>query len=190
MQQDTINKVNKWLPDLDPCDINFDSTSDEDSNLIVINQATDHIRIWAESILADANVPTASHEAKSLIERFDPTSDEGCALRIIIELDAMNTSIKNSDAYTAAITGMKMFEAVWRRKLSKLREQRAAKAATEKKVTKKNLVIEQSEENEENIRLYQKTINDLKRKYPHCNVNALRLLASTRLNVTKQQLDE
>lgn len=190
MRQDTINEVKKWLPELNPCDIDFQNTHDEESNLLVVNQATEFIRVWAESILTDANVPTSSSEAKSLIERFDPTSDEGCALRIIIELDAMQSSLDNSDAHTAAITGMKLFEAVWRRKLKRLREQRAAEAATKKTGIKKNTIIEQADESDENIKLYQKTINELKRKYPHCNVNALRLLASTRLNVTKQQLDD
>lgn len=190
MQQDTINKVKNWLPDINPCDIDFQNSFDEDADLLAVDQAIDYIRLWAESILTTANVPATANEAGSLIERFDPTSDEGCALRMIIELDAMQASINNSDAHTAAITGMKLFEAIWRRKLNKLRQQRAAEAASKKTGINKKLVFEAPEESDENLQLYQKTINELKKKYPHCNVNALRLLASTRLNVTKQQLDE
>lgn len=188
MQQNIIKEVLQWLPEIDPCKIELDSSSAEKNFRQDINKITEKIHTWAISILEKANLPSTSHEAKPLLTKYDPISDEGCALNIVIELDAMQASIRNTDSNTAALTGMKLFEAIWNRAITKMYEPKQDSKNQQDKP--KDSLLATSKENKDNIKLYQKTINELKVKYPHCNVNALRLLASTRLNVTKQQLDD
>ena len=183
MEQNAINEVTQWLPDLDPCEIDLSMDSIEDTyhkNLINI---TENIHAWAISVLEKASLPIASNEVNTLIDKYDISSDEGCALHILVELDAMRSSLKNTDANTSVITGMKVFEAIWKRAITKYHQ---TDTQTEQQETDEAV----SSDSEENIALYQKTIDELNKKYPHCSINALRLLASTRLNVTKQQLDD
>ena len=184
MQQQAHSNLQQWLPEINPCKIELESSSAEKFFRQEIDEVIEKIHAWATSILEKANLPSTSHEAKELLGKYDTSSNEGCALHVVIELDAMQASIRNTDANTAAITGMKLIETIWKRELVKINQpnQRHSK--------QKNDLLANQEGSEENIELYQETINELKRKYPHCNVNALRLLASTRLNVTKQQLDD
>ena len=184
MQQRKHSNIQQWLPEINPCKIEFESDSTEKIYRQELNKITEKIHAWAISILEKANLPSTSHEAKKLLGKYDTNSNEGCALHVVIELDAMQASIRNTDANTAAITGMKLFEAIWKRELVKINQpnQRHSKQNHD--------LLAGKQDSAENIELYQETINELKRKYPHCNVNALRLLASTRLNVTKQQLDD
>lgn len=187
MQQNAISEVQQWLPEIDPCQIELANGSVEGGYRQNLNQITEKIRTWAMDVLEKANLPSAPNEAKALLEKYDVDSNEGCALHVVIELDAMDASIHNTDANTAAITGMKLFEAIWQHAVTTMHQGNA-----DKKESKENMQLYQDtvQENEENLQLYQDTINELKKKYPHCNVNALRLLASTRLNVTKQRLDD
>ncbi len=189
MQDNVIKEVPQWLPEIDPCQIELANGSVEESYCQDLNEITEKVRTWAMDVLEKANLPSAANEAKALLGKYDVNSSKGCALHAVIELDAMDASIHNTDANTAAIASMKLFEAIWQHTVTKMyqpdqntKENDAAK--------KDNLLPTNQEENEDNIKLYQNTINDLKKKYPHCSVNALRLLASTRLNVTKMQLDD
>lgn len=189
MQDNVIREVQQWLPEIDPCQIDLANGSVEEGYCQDLNEITEKIRTWAMDVLEKANLPSAANEAKALLGKYDVSSSKGCAMRIIIELDAMDASIHNTDANTATIASMKLFEAIWQHTITKMhqpdqntKENDAAK--------KENLLPTNQEENEDNIKLYQDTINELKKKYPHCSVNALRLLASTRLNVTKMQLDD
>lgn len=187
MDQNAINEVAQWLPDLDPCEIDLSMDSIEDTyNKYLIN-ITENIHAWAISVLEKASLPIASNEVNTLIDKYDISTDEGCALHILVELDAMRSSLKNADANTSVITGMKVFEAIWKRAIAKFHQtDTQTDTQTEQQETDETV----SSDSEENIALYQETIDELNKKYPHCSINALRLLASTRLNVTKQQLDD
>lgn len=191
MQQNAISEVLGLLPEIDPCQIEMANGSTEESYGQELTQITEKIHSWAISVLEQANLPSTPHEANKLLEKFDGSSNEGCALRAVIELDAMHTSIRNTDAHTTALTGMKLFETIWQLAVTKI-NQTSSQITEHGEGSKENPGMYQDtiQESEENLKLYQDTINELRKKYPHCNVNALRLLASTRLNVTKLQLDE
>ena len=60
-----------------------------------LNQFTENIQIWSHTILEKAKLPTVANEAKALAIKYGLDSDEGCALRMIIELDAINSSLEN-----------------------------------------------------------------------------------------------
>ncbi len=188
MEQNAINEIAQWLPEIDPCQIDLTSGPSDNEYHKQLTSITEDIHAWAISILEKASLPIASNEVNTLIDKYDISSDEGCALHVLVELDAMRTSLKQTDANTAVITGMKVFEAIWKRAIAKIHQ-------TTPQEEDRGPIHESTNEinevgSEENIVLYQETIDELNKKYPHCSINALRLLASTRLNVTKQQLDD
>lgn len=192
MQQNIAIKIREYLPEINASEINFDekNTQPYEKDL---NQFTENIKNWSHTVLEKAKLPTVVHEARALANKYGLDSDEGCALRMVIELDAINSSLENRDAGTAALASMKLLESVWYSSIYRVESQAssAKNPATTKAV---NTVSPTSKTTQtaadKNMQLYQETINGLKEKYPHCNVNALRLLAATRLNVSKQELDD
>jgi len=190
MQQHIAMKIREYLPEINASEINFDekSTQPYEENL---KHFTESILTWSHTILEKAKLPTLAHEAKPLTNKYSIESDEGCALRMIIELDALNSSLTNRDAGTAALASMKLLENVWYSSIFKIeKQQNTQKVNTAATANSPVVATTRQSANDTSQQLYQETINNLKYKYPHCNVNALRLLAATRLNVSKQELDD
>ena len=196
IQQNIAIKIREYLPEINANDISFD-----DSNSLPyvkdLTQFTDNIQNWSHTVLEKAKLPTAAHEAKALTTKYSLECNEGCALRMVIELDAVNSSLQIGDASTAALASMKLLEAVWHSSIFQVEEKSSAiqentnSADAQAKSPKPTQIPDKTPRVENgNNNLYQSTINDLKGKYPHCNINALRLLAATRLNVSKQELDD
>lgn len=191
-------KIREHLPEINANDISFDDNSSLPYEK-ALNQFTENIQIWSHTILEKAKLPIAAHEAKALTTKYGLECNEGCALRMVIELDAVNSSLENKDASTAALASMKLLEAVWHSSIFQVGDNQDAiqertnsvdvKSISPNHAPARNITPAQAE-NDKNKNLYQSTINDLKGKYPHCNINALRLLAATRLNVSKQELDD
>ena len=155
-----------------------------------LNQFTKSIQNWSHTVLEKAKLPTLAHEANPLINKYSVESDEGCALRIVIELDALNISLKNRDAGTAALASMKLLENIWYSSIFRTGNQKnTSKVAAD---TTNTFAVTDAKKTAigSNTKLYQETINDLKEEYAHCNISALRLLAASRLNVGKQELDD
>ncbi len=192
MQQNIAIKIREYLPDINATEISLDekNTQAYEKDL---NQFTENIQIWSHTVLEKAKLPTVVNEAKALANKYGLDSDEGCALRMVIELDAINSSLELHDAGTAALASMKLLESVWYSSIFRVESQASSTKTpntvnTAAPVTPTSKMTQTSKDN--NMQLYQETINCLKEKYPHCNVNALRLLAATRLNVSKQELDD
>jgi hypothetical protein len=190
MQQHIAMKIREYLPEINASEINFDEKSAQPyaENL---KHFTESILTWSHTILEKAKLPTLAHEAKPLVNKYSIESDEGCALRMVIELDALNSSLANRDAGTAALASMKLLENVWYSSLFKIdKQQNSQKVESTATANSPAVAATKQSANNSSKQLYQETINNLKDKYPHCNVNALRLLAATRLNVSKQELDD
>jgi len=191
MHQHIEKKIREYLPEINANELSFDDTDSHpyENNL---KQFSENIQIWSHTILEKAKLPTLAHEAKPLTHKYSIESDEGCALRIVVELDALKSSVENRDAGTAALASMKLLENVWYSSIFRTEDALGSSIISKKPsgVTTNNASPSVKAKKDENIQLYQETINNLKTKYPHCNVNALRLLAATRLNVSKQDLDD
>lgn len=197
MQQDLEKTIHSYLPEINASELNFDLEQGEHAITSDLNQFTEKVQVWSHNILENAKLPTAANEAKALTSKYSLDSNEGCALQMVIELDSINKSIEQNDATTVALASMKLVDVIWHSSIFRGTEE--TKLITEKANQSANSSTHSSKiqrsassktEDEEAIALYQRTINELKEKYPHCNVNALRLLASTRLNVGKQELDD
>ena len=70
MQQNTINEVQRWLPDIDPSKIELENSFTEKECRQELNQITEKIQGWAISILEKANLPSAPNEAKALLRKY------------------------------------------------------------------------------------------------------------------------
>ncbi len=191
MQQTLITKIREFLPEIDVNELSFNS--DEHPYENDLDHSIENIKIWSHTTLEKAKLPIAVSEAKALTTKYGLNTNEGCALQMVVELDAVNKSIENQDASTAALASMKLFEAVWHSSI--LRDTNDSGIHKKSKKDDKNADVKPKNTSDkksadQKLKHYQKTINDLKEKYPHCNVNALRLLAATRLNVAKQELDD
>ena len=190
IQKHIAMKIREYLPEINASEINFDekSTQPYAENL---KHFTESILTWSHTILEKAKLPTLAHEAKPLAYKYNIESDEGCALRMVIELDALNNSLTNRDAGTAALASMKLLENIWYSSIFRIdKQQNTQKLETATTANSPAVAVTKQSENNTSQQLFQETINNLKDKYPHCNVNALRLLAATRLNVSKQELDD
>lgn len=190
MYKQSINEIQQWLPAIDPCSIELSSNKKDTSSYNTPKLVCENIYTWAVSMLEKAKLSTNPKKIKPLLKKHDADSDEGCALRIVMEYEAMHASLENNDANTAAITGMKMLEILWLRVITKNKDTYVHRGSEEHQSQILDSMIQRSDESDDDIKLYQDTINDMQKKYPHCNINALRLLVATRLNVSKQQLDE
>ena len=190
MYKQSINEIQQWLPSIDPCSIELSYNSEDANSYASPIAVGENIYSWAISMLEKVKLPTDPEKIKPILDQHEVSSDEGCALNIVIEYEAMLASLKNNDANTAAITSMKMLEMLWQRAVTKNKVSVKHQEKDENSSQIQDSMIQRSEGSDEDIALYQNTINDMHNKYPNCNINALRLLVATRLNVSKQQLDE
>jgi hypothetical protein len=191
IQQHIATKIREYLPEIHAEDINFDDSVAQ-PHINDLKIFSESIQTWSHTVLEKEKLPTLAHEALPLINKYSHKSDQGCALRMIVELNALNTSIQNNDAGTAALASMKLLEHVWNSSIFRITQDAATKndIITPSNVAAKDIITSKNNTDDPSKQLYQETINNLKDKYPHCNVNALRLLAATRLNINKQKLDE
>lgn len=191
IQQHLANKIREYLPEIHAEDLSFDEGQAQ-PHFNDVKSFTESIQTWSHTVLEKQKLPTLAHEAQPLINKYSIETDEGCALRMVVELNVINTSLKNKDAGTAALASMKLLDHIWNSSIFRIDQ--ATSTAKESSATKNAPIKETSTSKkistEPDKHKYQETINSLKDKYPHCNVNALRLLAATRLNVTKQELDD
>ena len=81
MQQNAIGEILGLLPEIDPCQIELANGSAEEGNRQELTKITEKIHSWAISVLEKANLPSSPNEVKELLEKYDDSSDEGCALR-------------------------------------------------------------------------------------------------------------
>ena len=191
MKQNLTSKIHEYLPEVNVNEISFEA--DEHPYAKDLQQFTENIQIWSNTVLEKAQLPTAVNEAKALTTKYGLNTNEGCALQMMVELDAVKKSVENQDAATAALASMKLLEAVWHSSIFRNANDSRIHKVKDTAVTKTSTSISNTavkKETDDKIKHYQNTINELKENYPHCNVNALRLLAATRLNVTKQELDD
>jgi len=189
IQQHIATIIREYLPKINSNEISFDESN---AHLFEkdLNQFTQSIQNWSHTVLEKVQLPTLAHEANPLINKYSIETDEGCALRMVIELDALNISLKNRDAGTAALASMKLLENIWYSSIFRIDNQQNTPKASSATANTPAVSTAKQTASDGNTKLYQETINSLKEKYAHCNVSALRLLTATRLNVGKQELDD
>lgn len=196
MQQNIAQSVQAYLPEINAGELNLDEEKYTQAYADGLKQFSEKIHSWSHAVLEKAKLPTTPHEAKALTTKYKLDCNEGCALHMVIELDSMKKSIAQNDATTAALASMKLADAVWHSSIFRNPDEQIDIA--EKKTTTPNTSsiestnsqVGKNTHSDEKLALYQKTINELQGKYPNCNINALRLLAATRLNTSKQELDD
>ena len=102
----------------------------------------------------------------------------------LLQSFTLRSALESGDQATTVLLGFLLADFRWQGYFAQDREQLLK---DQKSVED---ILNKASNNELEIETYSAAINALKRKYPHCTINALRLLLSNKLNVSKQRLDD
>ena len=144
-------------------------------------QETDN---WARDVLSKAGLPVDINKLQAELDGIEEGSSAWYAGNSLLQTYTLRSALENGDQATTVLLGFLLAEFRWQGFFAQGREQQLA----DKKVVEE--ILNQSSDEELEAESYRAAINALQKKYPHCTVNALRLLLCNKLNVSKQRLDE
>jgi len=144
-------------------------------------QETDN---WAREVLTKAGLPAEIRKLQSKLDDIEEGSSAWYAGNSLLQSFTLRSALENGDQATTILLGFLLADFRWQGYFAESREQLIA----DEKLVEEILSDASNEDLE--AESYRAAINALHKKYPHCSVNALRLLLCNKLNVTKQHLDE
>tara|TARA_R110002096_G_scaffold30991_3_gene91847 strand:+ start:1961 stop:2530 length:570 start_codon:yes stop_codon:yes gene_type:complete len=139
---------------------------------------------WAHHILKDAGLPTEINALQARLDTIEEGSSAWYAGNSLLQSFTLRSALESGDQATTILLGFLLADFRWQGYFAQDREQLLK---DQKSVED---ILSKANNNELEIETYSAAINALKKKYPHCTVNALRLLLSNKLNVSKQRLDD
>ena len=139
---------------------------------------------WAREVLSKAGLPVDIGKLQAQLDSLEEGSSSWYAGNSLLQSFTLRSALENGDQATTILLGFLLADFRWQGHFAEIQEQQLA----DKKLVEEIL----SETNNEDLEIesYRAAINALNKKYPHCSVNALRLLLCNKLNVSKQHLDE
>jgi len=140
---------------------------------------------WAKEILGNAGLPINAEEIRGKLSKLKEGSTTWFAGNSLLQALTLRSALKNGDQATAILLGFLLADFRWQGHFAEIQEQEQVDEILVAEILKES---DDSEELE--IETYCAAINSLYKKFPHCTVNALRLLLCNKLNVTKQRLDD
>ena len=139
---------------------------------------------WARNILSKAGLPVDIGELQTKLDGLEEGSSTWYAGNSLLQSFTLRSALENGDQATTILLGFLLADFRWQGHFAENREQQLA----DKKLVEE--ILNESDNEELEAESYRAAINALQNKYPHCSVNALRLLLCNKLNVSKQRLDE
>ena len=139
---------------------------------------------WAHHILKDAGLPTEINALQARLDTIKEGSSSWYAGNSLLQSFTLKSALDSGDHATTILLGFLLADFRWQGYFAQEREQMLQ---DQKSVED---ILNKTTEDELEIETYSAAMNALKKKYPHCTVNALRLLLANKLNVSKQRLDE
>jgi hypothetical protein len=140
---------------------------------------------WAKEILDNAGLPVEADKIRSKLSQLKEGSTTWFAGNCLLQTLTLRSALKNGDQATAILLGFLLADFRWQGHFAEIQEQEQVDEILVAEILK------ESEDDEElEIETYCAAINSLHKKFPHCTINALRLLLCNKLNVTKQRLDD
>lgn len=140
---------------------------------------------WAKEILENAGLPIEVDKIRNKLARLKEGSTTWFAGNSLLQALTLRSALKNGDQATAILLGFLLADFRWQGHFAELQEQEQVDEILVAEILK------ESEDDEElEIETYCAAINSLHKKFPHCTINALRLLLCNKLNVSKQRLDD
>ena len=143
---------------------------------------------WAEALLKEQNYSTKVNELQSSLDQLDEHSSAWLAANSLLQSHTLRSAISRSDHSTSTLISFQLADFRWQAHFAQISEREMA----DQKLVEDILKSEESADLEVEIEVasYQAAINTLRKKYAHCNINALRLLLANQLGVSKQRLDD
>ena len=168
---DPVGTLIKTKEFADPSFASLDATLEESDN-------------WAREILSKAGLPVEIGKLQSKLDSLEEGTSEWYAGNSLLQSFTLRSALENGDQATTILLGFLLADFRWQGHFAETREQQLA----DKKLVEE--ILSDSNEEDLEVESYRAAINALQKKYPHCSVNALRLLLCNKLNVSKQRLDE
>ena len=139
---------------------------------------------WAHHILKDAGLPTEINALQARLDTIKESSSAWYAGNSLLQSFTLRSALDSGDQATTILLGFLLADFRWQGYFAQDREQllKDQKSVEE--------ILNKASNDELEIETYGAAMNALKKKYPHCTINALRLLLSNKLNVSKQRLDD
>ncbi len=155
-----------------------------DPSTEVLNESLNEVDRWAHQVLSEAGLPTEINALQQKLDSLNEGSTSWYAGNSLLQAFTLRSALDGGDQATTILLGFLLADFRWQGYFAEDREQLAKDQQFVEEILKES----NSEELE--IESYRAAMNALSKKYPHCSINALRLLLSNKLNVSKQRLDE
>ena len=155
-----------------------------DPSAVMLDKSLKEVDRWAHHVLKDASLPTEINALQARLDRIEEGSAEWYAGNSLLQSFTLRSALDSGDQATTILLGFLLADFRWQGHFAENREQ----LLKDQKSVDEILNNTNSEDLE--TESYTAAMNALSKKYPHCTINALRLLLSNKLNVSKQRLDE
>lgn len=152
-----------------------------DPSTDTLNSSLKDIDRWAHHILKDAGLPTEINALQARLDTIKEGSSSWYAGNSLLQAFTLRSALDSGDQATTILLGFLLADFRWQGYFAQDREQLLK---DQKSVDD---ILSKANNDELEIETYSAAINALKRKYPHCTLNALRLLLSNKLNISKQR---
>lgn len=139
---------------------------------------------WAREVLSKAGLPVDIGKLQAQLDNLEEGSSSWYAGNSLLQSFTLRSALENGDQATTILLGFLLADFRWQGHFAEIQEQQLA----DKKLVEE--ILSEADNEDLEIESYRAAINALQKKYPHCSVNALRLLLCNKLNVSKQHLDE
>jgi len=155
-----------------------------DPSTDMLSSGLKEIDRWAHHILRDAGLPTEINALQARLDTIQEGSSSWYAGNTLLQSFTLRSALESGDQATTILLGFLLADFRWQGYVAQDREQQLI---DQKSVDE---ILNKANNDELEIETYSAAMNALKKKYPHCTINALRLLLSNKLNISKQRLDE
>ena len=155
-----------------------------DPSADTLNSSLKEVDRWAHHILKDAGLPAEINALQARLDTIHEGSSAWYAGNSLLQSFTLRSALDSGDQATKILLGFLLADFRWQGYFAQDREQLLK---DQKSVED---ILNKASNDELEIETYSAAINALKKKYPHCTINALRLLLSNKLNVSKQRLDD
>ena len=156
-----------------------------DPNSQILEESLNEADNWASGVLKSAKLPSSIKELQKEFNKIDEGTTTWYAANSLLQSYTLKSALDDGDHATAILLGFLLADFRWQGQFAEHREQFLA----DEKVVEE-ILNNVDDAKEVEIETYTAAITTLKEKYPHCTVNALRILLAKNLGISKNRLDE
>ena len=181
-----FNSEFSWptIKDSDPVATLSSIENSADPGAAMLHESLQEVDNWASEVLKATGLPSEINALQQKLASIDENSSAWYAGNSLLQVFTLRSALENGDQATAILLGFLLADFRWQGHFAENHER-----STRDKQFVEEILNDASSDDLE-VESYRAAISVLKKKYPHCSINALRLLLANKLNVSKQRLDE